>query len=50
MAERDVVTCGECRHYLHCLISGGPEGRKDWFCADGEREEQTTMEDGHEQQ
>lgn len=38
------VRCGECRHRLGCLISDGPDGKKDWYCADGEREEQERIE------
>jgi len=33
----DIVTCGECRHRLQCLISGEHGHGYDWFCADGER-------------
>lgn len=44
LLEQAPVRCGDCRHRLSCLISGGHDGSLDWFCADGEREEQGRME------
>ena len=39
--KEQIVRCGDCKYHGKCEIADGFGAGRDWFCADGERNEKT---------